>query len=160
MAWRATLKLPRFRVHQRASGYEKRSIVSRGQSSSATTSGNEPIPTASPDDNEADLCEHSFSPVENQDSSHTDPSLHEIKQIANVDAWSKVRPSLLKAATESQSMPNEQQCTFCLTQASYRCVECGPLVHFCPTCLGVAHLKANLFHTPEIWEVSCASHVR
>ena len=81
MAWRTTLKLPKLRVHQRASGYEKRSTVSREQSSSATTSGNEPVPTTSPDDNEADLCEHSFSPV-----------------------------------------------------------ECGPLVHFCPTCLGVAHL--------------------
>ena len=154
MAWRGTQKLPRFRVHQRASGFEKRSIVSRGQkvnTSSANAIGN----ASPPDDNEADLHEHSYSPIEDQDSSHTDPSLHEIKQSANVEAWSKVRSTLLKAATESQSMPNEQQCALCQTQATYRCVECGPLVYFCSTCLGVAHSKTNLFHTPELWEVSC-----
>ena len=158
MAWRTKLSLPRFQVHQRASGFEKRSIIPRGRLLNTSASGNEPsaVPESppSPDDNEADLPQSDFH-LQNQESHYPDPSLHEIKQSANVESWRKIRSSLLKAFTESHSMHNEKKCVLCPSPAKYRCVECGPLVYFCPPCLGEAHSKTNLFHTPEVWDVSC-----
>lgn len=156
MAWRIKKSLPRFQVHQRASGFEKRSIIPRGRLQNTSASGNEPSVVDQPesplDGNKADLPEHN---LENQESHHLDPSLHEIKQCANVESWRKIRFSLLKAVTESHSMCNEQKCVRCPTLAKYRCVECEPLVYFCPSCLGEAHSMTNLFHTPEVWDVSC-----
>ena len=64
MAWRTTLKLPKFRVHHRASGYEKRSLVSRGQLvASASASAIEPghASASPPDVSEAACHEHSYS---------------------------------------------------------------------------------------------------
>lgn len=83
------------------------------------------------------------------------PSLHEIAQKSSTESWRKIRPTLLRAAIESNAMPPNQDCVFCYAdKALYRCLQCGPKAFFCLHCFGGAHSgNINLFHTGEVWEV-------
>ena len=82
------------------------------------------------------------------------PSMHEIKEIANVSFWASIRPSLMGVVTESHAMPDLQMCVVCLhSQAAVRCTDCGPCVYYCYTCLEIFHLRQNVFHVPEAWKV-------
>lgn len=153
MAWRIKLNLPTFKVHQRATGSNKRTVcIPRGVNESKPD-GDLSIVT------ELHEVEKSVESAPDGCTSDADleffqPSLHAIKQAANVKSWEKIRSSLLWVVTESQSMPVDQHCVFCPTLAKYRCLECGPIAYFCSECLGEYHSKINIFHTPEVWDVS------
>ena len=82
------------------------------------------------------------------------PGLYEISQKASVSAWESIRKCVLKAVTESNAMPTNQLCTCCCeVLATFRCIQCGPRVYFCASCLPKQHLKSNIFHIPEQWKV-------
>ena len=59
----------------------------------------------------------------------------------------------LKAAVECSAMRCGQCCILCSSEATYRCVQCASWSHYCATCFGKVHSKANIFHVGEIWEV-------
>ena len=85
------------------------------------------------------------------------PSLHEIKQKANVKAWETLRSSLLSTVTECSAMPQDQSCTLCsVAEATFRCLQCGPCVFYCSSCLHEWHSRSNVFHMAEEWKVHCA----
>lgn len=169
MAWRMKLQLPAFKVTQRCTGGRvARSIVSRGRTNPSMqvgeeghndTRGGQSIHAdddSRGDDGYDDVPELDFSWDLSEDSSKTtvEPSLHEIKQKASVQAWANIRPTLLKVAVECSAMRCGQCCLLCGSEATYRCVQCAPWAHYCTTCFGKVHLKANIFHVGEIWEVS------
>ena len=82
------------------------------------------------------------------------PGLYEISQKASVSAWKSIRKDVLKAVTETSAMSRNQICTCCCDAlATFRCVQCGPCVYFCVSCLSKQHLKSNIFHIPEEWKV-------
>ena len=58
------------------------------------------------------------------------PTLHEVKQAANVAAWENIRSRLLQAATECNAMPVDVCCIICSGTAKYRCIHCGPLAYY------------------------------
>ncbi len=83
-----------------------------------------------------------------------EPSLHEIKQKANVKGWAEIRQDMLKAAIQSCTMPFEQVCVHCtIMEAKYRCLQCSAWAYYCGECFGDIHCKSNLFHVGEVWEV-------
>ena len=169
MAWRMKLRLPRFKLTQRSTGVEviRRASVPRGREDttkeSALTEEREsntlpdscpPTPPLARDHADLDI----LGDFEDQECSQPPtslPSLHEVKQTANAVAWGKIRQDLLQAVTESNAMPIGQLCVICSDIAQYRCVRCGPVVYYCPQCFGNLHSKLNMFHTAEVWDVSC-----
>ena len=165
MAWRMKLQFPAFKVTERCtSGHVARSIVPRGRTNPSVReegniSGGQSIHTdddSTRDDGSDDVPQLDSLWEFSEDSSKTiaEPSLHEIKQKASVQAWSNIRPTLLKVVVECCAMRCGQRCLLCDSEATYRCVQCAPWAHYCTTCFGKAHLKANIFHVGEIWEVS------
>ena len=85
------------------------------------------------------------------------PSLHKIKQKASIAAWEAIRPAILNTVTESFAMPKDQLCTYCdVMPASFRCLQCGPSVYYCSSCLHDWHKNNNVFHTAEEWKVYMA----
>ncbi len=66
--------------------------------------------------------------------------------------WEKMRHQLLKASMESEALPPDTLCFVCgLNKASHRCLQCSSSLFYC---FSAAHVKTNLFHKGEIWEVS------
>jgi len=82
------------------------------------------------------------------------PTLHEVKQAANVAAWENIRSRLLQAAIECNAMPVDVCCIICSGTAKYRCIHCVPTAYYCLSCLGDSHSKTNVLHCPEVWDVS------
>ncbi len=83
-----------------------------------------------------------------------EPTLHEIKQKANVKGWAEIRQDMLKAAIQCCAMPLEQVCVHCtIMEAKYRCLQCSSWAYYCDECFGGIHHKSNLFHVGEVWEV-------
>ena len=83
------------------------------------------------------------------------PTLHQIMQKQAAESWGRIRSSLLTIAIESEALPEEKLCFICITtEASYRCLQCSPILFYCSECLAAAHSKTYLFHRAEIWEVS------
>ena len=88
------------------------------------------------------------------ESEDQDVSFHEISQKRSIHAWNSLRESILAAVTECHEMPDGQMCTCCnAVFAMFRCIQCGPYMYFCDSCLPKSHLYTNVFHTPERWEV-------
>lgn len=86
------------------------------------------------------------------------PSLHSVKQKANVAAWQSTRASLLNLSTEMNSLRADQMCTLCnCDKARFHCSQCGPLTYFCSSCLDFYHTKTGVFHSPEEFKVSLVS---
>lgn len=90
------------------------------------------------------------------------PSLHSVKQKANVAAWNNARSSLLRVCIELNCLPRDQVCTLCKTHpASIRCRQCGPYTYYCSICLEQCHSVATILHSPEEYKVSvikCNKH--
>ncbi len=83
------------------------------------------------------------------------PSLHEIKQAASVAVWAAIREGLMDVCTGNNAMPVDQRCTCCsLSDAVYRCLQCGPYTYYCKDCLNVQHTENCVYHIPELWTVS------
>ncbi len=79
------------------------------------------------------------------------PSLHEIKEKANVAAWVSIRSSLLRVVVENNALPFMQICTKCLSNpASVKCRYCGSGVYYCEECIKLSHTQESIFHVPEI----------
>lgn len=155
------MKLPSLKVTQRSTKKGKRTVVcSRGGPDSSSSrvyeegaASAEDPPYSPSHPSLPDLPD--LADDEEYKRSDLRPTLHEIKQAANAEAWKSIRHDILHAATESYAMPVEQHCTACCKDdATYRCTECGPSVYYCPQCLWNSHSKANIFHTPEKWDVS------
>ncbi len=83
------------------------------------------------------------------------PTVHEVLQKKSVESWEKMRHQLLKASVESEALPPDTLCFVCgLNKASHRCLQCSSSLFYCLSCYSAAHVKTNLFHKGEIWEVS------
>ena len=166
MAWRMKLKLPKFKVTQRESGSSAKSIVNIPRGRSALSTEDTATVSNVSDSSEGELAEdmvlsaepppNEFEPTPEAGAFNKhQPSLHEIKQAANVESWGKIRNNILKAVVECSAMPHEQCCNVCGNAGQYRCTECGPpTVYYCVNCLQVSHSSSNILHTAEIWEVS------
>ena len=84
-----------------------------------------------------------------------EPSLHDIKQKANVAAWAKVRQGMRRAAIECCAMAPKQACIVCVRdEATHRCLQCSAWAYYCAACFGETHSKNNLFHVGEVWQVA------
>lgn len=82
------------------------------------------------------------------------PSLHKIKQKANVAAWISTRQMLLDVCTEINSMPSNQLCSVCASdKALFRCHQCGPNTYYCSNCLDQYHTLTSILHSPEEYKV-------
>ena len=82
------------------------------------------------------------------------PSLHEIKQKSKIAGWSTLRPAFITSIVQNSSMPVDQRCTLCVsTEATFRCIQCGPCAYYCNNCLNEWHSSTNIFHMPEEWKV-------
>ena len=82
-------------------------------------------------------------------------SLYAVKQKVTADAWAAVRNKLRDGCIESSALHDTQMCAHCsVISAKMWCKRCGPYGYFCEECWFSSHSKFNMFHTPEIWEVS------
>ena len=152
MAYHRKLVLPAFKVTTHTtSGAVVEKDLPRGFKSNENKATVQEAPESSSPVEDATQVYPEFSP----DPGPPGPGLYEISQKVSVSAWKKVRHSLLKAVTESNAMPSNQLCTICCepTLAMFRCIQCGPCVYFCASCLPTQHLQSNIFHVPEEWKV-------
>lgn len=161
-SWRTRLKLPSFKVTQRAGGTVVHRTVPRGrvEHMPVVTDEDQSCDEAGPDTHGLD--EMAMEGLDDN-SSHclsADPSLHSIKQKASVAAWTEIRRALRCAAIESSAMRTCQCCIICSERASYRCLQCAAWAFYCPACFYTAHSKVNLFHTGEVWTVGHVCHNR
>ena len=83
------------------------------------------------------------------------PNLYTIKQKIATDAWHAIREQLRNVCVESYVLPDNQLCISCATvDAKMWCRRCGHNAFFCPECWESSHETMNIFHTPEVWEVT------
>lgn len=155
MAWRMKLRLPSFKVTQRCTrGDVAQYSIPRGRKDVKEVAMNDEETEAGPSW-ESPPSATPFPDLEEfeteQDST---PTLHEVKQAANVAAWENIRSRLLQAAIECSAMPVDVCCIICSGTAKYRCIHCGPTAYYCLSCLGDSHSKTNVLHGPDIWDVS------
>ena len=81
------------------------------------------------------------------------PGTYERSRERLVGAWNDLRGRLFDAYLEEQAPPTS--CHLCGKAADSRCLDCGPVVKFCQTCLHVVHNSPNTFlHVPEVIVVS------
>lgn len=156
MAWHLKVKLPSFKLTQRSGDSTKEVLVPRGRTSQTV---HKPKEEEGSNENLADDGVD-FSMLSDMGVSDYDPipdpqqpSLHTIKQKANVAAWDNVRANLRCVAVECSAMPIDQECILCPSPAEYRCIECAAWAYFCSQCFGEVHLKVGIFHTGEVWQV-------
>lgn len=158
MAFYQRLKLPRFKVAKHSiCGAVVQNIIGRGlKDNTSLESSNSPEHSeksevfclSKPDSEEW----HTFGFA--SESEDQDVSFHEISQKRSIHAWNSLRESILAAVTECHAMPDGQMCTCCnAVFATFRCIQCGPYMYFCDSCLPRSHLCTNVFHKPECWEV-------
>lgn len=168
MAYVLKLKLPSLKVTQaRSDGGVEHRTIPRGCVRKEGADSGHPNDSVIHDnqDNEFVLSDQSHStmsvsPLEgfgesgqSFDPDQTLPSLHEVREKAAAEGWSRIRMSLLKTTVEGNSMPANQSCILCGSEATHRCLHCAPWAYFCARCFGDAHSKFNIFHVGEIWEV-------
>lgn len=147
MAYHRKLVLPAFKVTKRSTvGY----IVERNVPRGFKSKEKEPVrPQDTPE-----VSTSGEDGIDFNGEPSLGPGLYEISQKASVSAWESIRKSILKAVTESNAMPKNQLCTCCNeVLATFRCVQCGPCIYFCASCLPRQHLQSNIFHMPEQWKV-------
>ena len=155
------VRFPRFKTREKRVGTQE--VVHR-----TLTRGSEkaqPLEITSIDEcaSQGEPEDHCTSELPVQQYSNTDndsptavslPSLHKIKQKASIVAWEAIRPAILNTVTESFATPKDQLCTYCdVMPASFRCLQCGPSVYYCSSCLHDWHKNNNVFHTAEEWKV-------
>lgn len=161
-SWRLKLRLPSLKTTVRPAGKDPLELtINRGCRSTTTSEGKLTLK----DDEDTETT--SFPGVSFQDTTGEDlpssvqdrptvkePSLHEIKQKANVCAWAEIRQELMKAAVQCCAMPRGQVCIHCaMEEAAYRCLQCSPQGFYCGTCFRDSHKRSNFFHVGEIWQV-------
>ena len=77
-----------------------------------------------------------------------EPTLHELERQSR--GWEHLRRSLLSAAVESVALPLDYDCVMCSKLTGvFRCLDCGPGVHYCEKCFQNQHKKTNVFHVAE-----------
>ena len=177
MAYLLKLKLPALKVTQtRSHGGVVHSTIPRswkervadsGQDSGSGIHDNQddnPDDVLCTDDSALAMSPKAFShgPLEGEGSGSFDPiqtlpSLHEVREKAAVEGWSRIRNSLLKTTVEGNCMLPDQVCVLCGCEATHRCLHCAPWAYFCAQCFGDSHRKINIFHVGEIWEVYCGN---
>lgn len=172
-AWRMKLQLPKFKATLRTSTGAVTVSIPRGRKlqtgftvSSDAVGSDDDSAEATCQDAQVDVmsdhgCDNQLTDDQaedfagaNPDENYVGPSLHEIKQKANVSAWEEVRPRMLSAVIESSSMTEDQQCILCPNSAEYRCTQCAAWAYYCGDCFGKMHLQTHLFHTGEVWKES------
>lgn len=157
MAWRMKLRLPSFKLTQRCTrGDTAQYNIPRGRKDVKNEAMNdEEMGSEAGPSWESPLSATPLPDLGDFEAEQgSTPTLHEVKQAANVTAWENIRSRLLQAATECNAMPVDACCIICSSTAKYRCIHCGPLAYYCLSCLGHSHSKANVFHGPEVWDVS------
>ena len=77
------------------------------------------------------------------------PSLHQVHQLRAVESWAKIRCDMLRIAIESEALPEDQTCGVCISQATHRCLQCGPKFFLCEQCYEVLHSIKLIFF---MWE--------
>ncbi len=142
------LKLPPLKLTQLPVEGNTR-IIHRGLS--------KPRPEDESGDTEPLLCEDMLDMPSPDDL--VEPSHHELQSKASIKGWEQLRSKVLSVHTECSAMPRGQLCLLCPEPAEFRCQECGPVSYYCKECLNLLHEKANLFHTPEQWEVMKYSYM-
>ena len=155
------LKLPVFKVTERSpSGVVHRNVprgkksVDRGRNDDSSVA-KEADCVLDPPDSDPSFTEPILEPsLDDVGDDDKNVSLYMIKQKASTSAWASIRQGLLKTAVENSAMPINQQCIMCCCEAVYRCVQCLPCGYYCHDCFGQAHMKVNIFHTGEVWQVN------
>ena len=159
--WRMKVKLPTFRVTQRITGARviHRDVPRGRQNGKSVSSSHEEAVCSSSDRSDDDIDTqyvHDFEWPDGSTSTLTEdseePSLHKIKQKANIRAWSEVREMIRRAPIQSSAMQDNQLCINCPMKACYRCLQCAATAYYCEKCFVEAHKKVNFFHTGERWD--------
>ena len=66
---------------------------------------------------------------------------------------SKVREGALLTTLQSEASLMETQCLFCASEATSRCLDCGPSMSLCESCAVEKHRTVHIFHNVEILKV-------
>ena len=138
------MELPRLQVKQ----YSRRKIETRYVSRVVTMKENESTELIVPPEEEEHLDELPIDPGDAEE------SLYHMKREVFHRAWEKIRDSLRDTTVRENCLPENASCISCIDTALIRCLNCGPRVFYCNSCYQIFHSKRNLFHIPEVWEVS------
>ena len=92
-------------------------------------------------------------PSDSQDETPTQRSYIQRQQRAS-EAWNQIREQLRWAFVESSVPSIRCLCSVCNLQANVMCKQCGPQVFFCTSCAESQHLSHNMFHRPQLWQVT------
>ena len=69
------------------------------------------------------------------------------------EAWSKVREGALLTTLQNEASLMGTQCLFCASEATSRCLDCGPSMSLCESCAVEKHRTVHIFHNVEILKV-------
>ena len=80
---------------------------------------------------------------------------HTHRKLKAVEAWNKIRPSLVSSFTRMSGFPSSPTlCMFCKScDACVWCQVCGAASFLCEDCATKIHSSLNLFHNPFLWKV-------
>ena len=74
------------------------------------------------------------------------------------EAWSKVREGALLTTLQNEASLMGTQCLFCASEATSRCLDCGPSMSLCESCVVEKHRTVHIFHNVEILKVRNLSY--
>ena len=154
-SWRLKLRLPTFKATVRtgASGSASDQTIEKGHRQDKL-SRTKALPSLDQSDDLSSDHEVSGGDMFEMPYNDPGPTLHEIKQKANVAAWSKIRQHMRRAIVECSGMPPLHTCVLCTTdEAIYRCLQCSAWAFYCADCFGKTHSDHNIFHVGEVWQV-------
>ena len=73
-------------------------------------------------------------------------------------AWSKVREGALLTTLQNEASLMGTQCLFFASEATSRCLDCGPSMSLCKSCVVEKQRTVHIFHNVEILKVRNFSH--
>ena len=83
------------------------------------------------------------------------PNLYSVKEREKVSSWGRIRDVMRNTWVESFVLPDGSFCIICMEAvAKLWCRRCGARAYYCQDCWTKSRTSVNIFHTPELWEVS------
>ncbi|XP_074630359.1 uncharacterized protein LOC141889079 isoform X2 [Acropora palmata] len=111
------------------------------------SSANETEPATSDHGNDDFFCSDVQIGSEGEEEEDT---LHYQRLRKAEEAWSKVREGALLTTLQSEASLMETQCLFCASEATSRCLDCGPSMSLCESCAVEKHRTVHISHNVEI----------